>query len=135
MSTLEQRFPNKRVLITGATSGLGKALSLEFAKRGWKFAVTGLDAGEIAQTAAAIRAAGCDTLEMILDVTRCDHFEAAAQRVTDAWRGLDILVNNAGVADGGRIEDGLSLDNWHLLMNVNVWSVIYGCRTFIPVLK
>jgi short-subunit dehydrogenase len=135
MSTLEQRFPKKRVLITGATSGLGKALSVEFGKRGWKVAVTGRDADEIAQTADEVRAAGGEPLEMILDVTRCDDFEAAAQRVTETWEGLDVIVNNAGIADGGRIEDGLSLENWHLLMNVNVWSVIYGCRTFIPVLK
>lgn len=135
MSSLEHRFSKKRVLITGATSGLGMALSMEFARRGWKIAVTGLDAKEITKVAEAVRAAGGEALEMILDVTRCEDFEAAATRVTEAWQGLDVLVNNAGVADGGRIEDGLSLENWHLLMNVNVWSVIYGCRTFIPVLK
>ena len=135
MSSLEHRFPKKRVLITGATSGLGMALSMEFARRGWKIAVTGLDAKEITKVAEAVRAAGGEALEMILDVTRCEDFEAAASCVTEAWQGLDVLVNNAGVADGGRIEDGLSLENWHLLMNVNVWSVIYGCRTFIPVLK
>jgi len=135
MSSLEHRFPKKRVLITGATSGLGMALSMEFARRGWKIAVTGLDAKEIMKVAEAVREAGGEALEMILDVTRCEDFEAAASCVTEAWQGLDVLVNNAGVADGGRIEDGLSLENWHLLMNVNVWSVIYGCRTFIPVLK
>src|SRR5262249_40952425 len=56
-----------------------------------------------------------------------------------AWQGLDILVNNAGVADAGRMEGGitgeLTLENWRLLVDVNLWSVIYGCRVFIPVLK
>jgi NADP-dependent 3-hydroxy acid dehydrogenase YdfG len=135
MSSLEQRFPQKRILITGATSGLGKALALEFARRGWKIAVTGLDAAEVAQTADAVRVAGGEALEMVLEVTKCEHFEAAAKRIIDRWQGLDILVNNAGVADGGRMEGGLTLENWRLLMDVNVWSVIYGCRTFIPVLK
>jgi NAD(P)-dependent dehydrogenase (short-subunit alcohol dehydrogenase family) len=88
MSTLEQRFPNKRVLITGAASGLGKALSLELAKRGWKVAVAGLNTQEVTQTADAVHTAGGEPLEMILDVTRSDHFEAAAQRVTEAWGGL-----------------------------------------------
>ena len=135
MRSLEQSFPRKRVLITGATSGLGRALSLEFARRGWKVAVTDLDAAAIRQTAAQVQAAGGETLERVLDVTRCDDFEAAARAVTDAWGGLDVLVNNAGVADAGRMEDGLTLDNWRLLVEVNLWGVIYGCRTFIPVLK
>jgi len=135
MSSLEQRFPRKRVLITGTTSGLGRALSIEFARRGWKVAVTGIDTAGIQQTAAAVRAAGGEALEMLLDVTKPEDFAAAAQRVTAEWRGLDVLVNNAGVSDGGRLEDGLSLENWRLLMDVNMWSIIYGCRAFIPVIR
>ncbi len=135
MATLEQQFPRKRVLITGTSSGLGRALALEFAQRGWKIAVTDLDPLMIKQTAEAVRAAGGEPLEMVLDVTRVEHFEAAAKRVTEAWGGLDVLVNNAGVSDAGRMEGELTLENWRLLMDVNLWSVIYGCRTFIPVLK
>lgn len=135
MSSLEQHFPDKRVLITGTTSGLGRALAIEFGSRGWRVAVTGLDPAGVKETADAVRAAGGAPLEMILDVTRPGDFEAAAKRITDEWQGLDVLVNNAGVADGGRMEGGLTLENWRLLMDVNVWSVIYGCRTFIPVLK
>lgn len=135
MSTLEQRFPRKRVLITGTTSGLGRALSIEFAKRGWKVAVTGIDTAGLQATGAAVRAAGGEALEMMLDVTRPEDFAAAAQRVTAEWQGLDVLVNNAGVSDGGRLEDGLSLENWRLLMDVNMWSIIHGCRAFIPVLR
>jgi len=135
MSTLESRFPGKRVLITGTTSGLGRALSIEFGRRGWRVAVTGLEPAGIRATADAVRAAGGEPLELVLDVTRADHFEAAAQRVVDAWDGIDVLINNAGVSDGGRLEDGLSVDNWRLLMDVNVWSIIHGCRAFIPVLR
>jgi NAD(P)-dependent dehydrogenase (short-subunit alcohol dehydrogenase family) len=135
MSSLEQRFPNKRVLITGTTSGLGKALAIEFGTRGWKVAVTGIDPAGVKATADAVRAAGGEPLEMILDVTKPEDFDAAAKRITSTWQGLDVLVNNAGVADGGRMEGGLTLENWRLLMDVNVWSVIYGCRSFIPVLK
>jgi NAD(P)-dependent dehydrogenase (short-subunit alcohol dehydrogenase family) len=139
MRSLESNFPGKRVLITGAANGLGKALALELARRGWRIAVTDLDPAEIRKTADAVRQAGGDPLEMVLDVTRCEEFEAAAKRVTESWGGLDVLVNNAGVADAGRMEGGvegeLSLENWRLLIDVNVWGVIYGCRTFIPVLR
>jgi NAD(P)-dependent dehydrogenase (short-subunit alcohol dehydrogenase family) len=69
MSSLEKSYPKKRVLITGATSGLGKALAIDFGERGWKVAVTGLNAAEVKETADAVRAAGGEPLEMILDVT------------------------------------------------------------------
>jgi NAD(P)-dependent dehydrogenase (short-subunit alcohol dehydrogenase family) len=139
MQALELRFPQRRVLITGAASGLGKALALEFARRRWKIGVSDVDAAGVKSTADAVRAAGGEALEMVLDVTRYDQFEAAGRRVTEAWQGLDVLVNNAGVADAGRMEGGtlgeLTLENWRLLVDVNLWSVIYGCRVFIPILK
>ncbi|NMG00287.1 SDR family NAD(P)-dependent oxidoreductase [Aromatoleum toluolicum] len=135
MSSLEQRFPNKRVLITGTTSGLGRALSIEFGQRGWKVAVSGLDPAAVKQTADLVRAAGGEAMELQLDVTKPEDFAAAARCITAGWGGLDVLVNNAGVSDGGRLEDGLSLDNWRLLMDVNMWSIIHGCRAFIPVLR
>ena len=134
MSTLEQRHPQKRVLVTGATSGLGKSMALEFAARGWRVAVTGLDKAEIHQVADAVRQAGGKPLEIVLDVAHVEQWESAAAHVNEQWQGLDVLVNNAGIADGGRMED-LSLDNWRQIMDVNVWSVVYGCRTFIPLLK
>ena len=56
--SLEQSYPNKCVLITGAASGLSRALALEFAQRGWKIAVTDLDAAKISETANAVKAAG-----------------------------------------------------------------------------
>ena len=134
MGSLEHRFPKKRVLITGATGGLGRALALEFAQRGWNVAVTGRDAAKVTGTARAVSEAGGEPLEAVLDVTKHGDFVAAAALVTDAWRGLDVLINNAGIGDAGRMED-LTMDDWRLVMNVNLWSVIYGCHTFVPILK
>ena len=134
MSSLEQRFPRKRVLITGATSGLGRALALEFARKGWSVAVAGRDHGRIEDTARAVREAGGTPLELILEVTEAEHFVAAARRITEEWQGLDVLVNNAGIGAAGRIED-LTMDSWRLVIDVNLWSVVYGCHIFIPLLK
>ena len=134
MESLEQRYPKKRVLITGATSGLGLALAFEFGQRGWKVAVTGLAAEEIAACASAVRQAGGETLELVLDVTRQDHFVAAAQQVAEQWQGLDVLVNNAGIGSAGRMEVH-PMESWRMVLDVNLWSVIYGCHTFISVLR
>ena len=117
MTSLEERFPGKRVLITGATSGLGRALALEFARRGWRVAVTGRDAAKVSATAHAVRQAGGEPLEAVLEVTKRDDFVTAAERVTDAWQGLDVLINNAGIGDAGRLED-LTMDDWRLVMDV-----------------
>ena len=89
MKSLEQRFPRKRVLITGATSGLGRALALEFARRGWNVAVTGRDAAKVGDAAQAVKRAGGEPLEAVLEVTRYDDFVAAAKRVTESWEGLE----------------------------------------------
>ena len=134
MSSLEERFPRKRVLITGATSGLGRALALEFARRGWNVAVTGRDPAKVSCTADVVRRAGGETLEAVLEVTNHSDFVAAGKQVTESWQGLDVLINNAGVGDAGRMED-LTMEDWRTVIAVNLWSVIYGCHTFVPVLK
>ena len=132
--SLELRYPKKRVVITGATSGLGRALALEFARKGWRVAVTGRDAARIRATAEAAREAGGEPLEILLEVTHADHFAAAAELVREKWGGLDILINNAGIGDAGRMETS-TLESWRRVMDANLWSVIHGCHSFIPLLK
>lgn len=134
MRALEQSFPQKRVLITGATSGLGRALALEFGKRRWKVAVTGIDTAGIEATADAVRAAGGETLEMVLDVTRREDFEAAAQRVADAWQGLDVLVNNAGVSWGAPIDEFPEI-GWDKVFDTNVKGVFFLTQRLLPLLE
>jgi len=113
---------------------LGRALALEFAQRGWNVAVTGRDAAKVGDAARAVKRAGGEALEAVLEVTRYEDFAAAAKRVTESWQGLDVLINNAGIGDAGRMED-LTMDDWCRVIAVNLWSVIFGCHTFVPVLK
>ncbi|HOS99754.1 MAG TPA: SDR family NAD(P)-dependent oxidoreductase [Acidobacteriota bacterium] len=129
-----KRFPSRRVLITGAGSGLGRALALEFARRGWRVAVAEIDAGRAKETARRVRAAGGEALEIPCDVCRPEDLEAAARVVGDAWGGLDILVNNVGSVAAGRFEQ-IPLAEWDRILTVNLRSVIHGCRAFIPGFK
>lgn len=134
LKRLAQRFPNKRVFITGATSGLGEALAIEFASAGWRVAVTGRSTEKAAGAAALVADHGGEPLPIVMEVTRAGDFDTAFKQVNEAWGGLDILINNAGIAGTGLFED-VSLESWGDMLDTNLWSVIYGCRTFLPLLK
>jgi NAD(P)-dependent dehydrogenase (short-subunit alcohol dehydrogenase family) len=129
-----KRFPHKRILITGAGSGLGRALSVEFAKMGWKIAVAEINRERAKETADLVNKEGGQGIEVICDVTSHMDLENAADLVKREWGGIDILVNNAGVASGGYFEK-TPLDEWEKIFSINLKSVIYGCRVFIPMMK
>ena len=129
-----KRFPQKRIFITGAGSGFGKALALEFAKRKWKVGVSDIVEERVRQTAEEIRLKGGQPLELVCDVTRYDRLEQAAERLQQEWKGLDIVVNNAGIAVVGQVEK-VDLGDWDKIIDVNLKSVIYGCKIFITIFK
>ena len=119
----------QRVLITGAASGLGAALADAFEARGDRVLRTdrtGLDARSLALAArpAVLR----------LDITSDDDWAAALAHVEETWGGLDVLVNNAGVAGGGRL-DVATHDEWQWIFDINLFGMVRGLRTFVPMLK
>ncbi|MBW3659936.1 MAG: SDR family oxidoreductase [Actinobacteria bacterium] len=126
---------SRRVLVTGAASGLGRAIAAAAAGAGWRVLLTDLD-GDAARRAAAELAAatGVDVRPLALDVRDEQAWDAAVTTVRDAWGGLDVLVNNAGVAAGGRI-DHLPLEDWQWIVDINVLGAVRGCRAFVPLLK
>jgi NAD(P)-dependent dehydrogenase (short-subunit alcohol dehydrogenase family) len=131
---LEKKFPEKRVIITGAGSGLGRALAMEFAARKWRIAVADINKKRMKETAAMVTRAGGKALEIQCDVTKTQDFTKALTTLKKEWSGVDILVNNAGVAAAGYMEK-IPLSEWEWIMNINLRSLIYGCRTFIPLFK
>ncbi len=114
-----------RILVTGAASGLGAALSDAFAADGATVLRTDL---------AADPGSGSGTGVRRLDVTSEEDWRLTADHVRRTWGGLDVLVNNAGIAGGGRIEL-CDLDEWHRLIDVNLLGVVRGTRAFLPMLK
>ena len=111
----------RRVLVTGAASGLGAALTTAFRARGDEVLATDLTAP-----------GGADSLA--LDVRSDADWSTARAWVAEHWGGLDVLVNNAGVAGGGRI-DVCTLDEWQWLTDINLFGVVRGTRAFAPMLK
>jgi NAD(P)-dependent dehydrogenase (short-subunit alcohol dehydrogenase family) len=106
-----------KALITGAASGLGAALAAAFEARGDEVLRTDRDGGDLT-----------------LDVTSDDDWALARAHVEAAWGGVDLLVNNAGVAGGGRL-DVATLDEWQWITEVNLFGMVRGIRTFVPLFK
>ncbi|RON42114.1 SDR family NAD(P)-dependent oxidoreductase [Pseudomonas brassicacearum] len=131
---LEQKYPAKRAFVTGAASGFGLAICMHLASRGWKLLIADINAKRLEQAEAQLRQHGAETFSMVLDVTRQEALQDAANTVKQLWGGVDLVFNNAGIASAGMIDD-LPLEEWEKVINVDLWSVIYGCRAFVPLLK
>jgi len=131
---LEKRFPGKRIIITGAGSGLGRALALEFAAMKWKVAIAEINQKSMHETALLVARAGGEPLEIQCDVSSPKDLEKARSVLEKKWGGVDILVNNAGVVSAGWFER-IPPEKWDWIININLKGVIYGCRAFIPLFK
>lgn len=119
----------RRVLITGAGSGLGRALALRYAETGARVACADL----IADRADATRAmlAGSGHLAFAVDVGSDEAMERLQQEVQREWGGVEVLINNAGIASGGLMVE-TTMAEWQTLLNIDLLSVVRGCRLFLP---
>ena len=110
----------RRVLVTGAASGLGQALTTAFRIRG--------------DDVLATDRVAADDIDLALDITSEEDWASALGVVEERWGGLDVLVNNAGVAGGGRI-DLCSMEDWRWITEINLFGVVRGVQTFTPMFK
>lgn len=124
----------KSALVTGSASGLGRDIAIALGRKGFRVLVADRDMKEAAVTATMVAQAGGAGEVHRCDVTRVEEVQAMADHVFAAWGGLDLLVNNAGVAAAGVVGD-MPIEDWHWLMNVNLWGMVYGCHAFIPAMK
>lgn len=131
---LGQKFPQKRAFITGAASGLGLAIGERLAPQGWKLFIADINAQRLAQAEQKLQALGAQTQSMVMDVTEYSAQEDAARSLQETWGGVDLVFNNAGIATAGAIDE-LTREDWEKTIDIDLWSVIYGCRIFTPMLK
>lgn len=131
---LSDKFPAKRAFITGAGSGLGRALSLILAADGWTIGITDISTPNVLESKAQIESLGGKALEYTFDVSKKDAYKQAFADYISKTGGIDVLINNAGVGDGG-LFDEYSLENWEWIVGINEMAVIYGSYLAAPVMK
>ncbi|UXI68691.1 SDR family NAD(P)-dependent oxidoreductase [Tahibacter amnicola] len=123
---------NNRVLITGAGSGLGRALALRYARAGWQVGVADIRADRADAVCEEIQALGARGDAFQVDVGSDTSVEALRDDVVARWGDLDLLINNAGVSSAGDVAD-TPLDDWRWMLEINLLSVVRGCRAFLPI--
>ena len=129
----KRTFADKRVVITGAGSGLGRALSLRFAREKWRVAVADINVERADETLTQVKNAGGTGFVQHCDVANATDFEALADQVKKDWGGVDVVINNAGIAAAGTVH-ATSLADWEAVININLLGVVRGCHTFVPML-
>ncbi len=133
MSAKRFDLRDKVAVVTGAASGIGRAVARSLAARGCNLALADIDADGLAETARLIGNAVRVTRHR-LDVADRDAIAAFPADVVAAHGGVDILVNNAGVALGGTFEQATQAD-FEWLMDINFYGVVRMTRAFLPLLK
>ncbi|ATB44826.1 SDR family NAD(P)-dependent oxidoreductase [Corallococcus macrosporus] len=123
--------PRPRAVVTGAGSGLGRALCEALARRRARVLVADIHAASAEETALRVTREGGEAHVQVCDVTDPVQVEALADAAERTLGGVDLLVNNAGVVSAGPVGT-LSLAEWKRVLDINLWGVIHGCHVFVP---
>lgn len=119
----------RRVLITGAGSGLGQALAFRYAGSGARVACVDLTVARSEATRAQLPGNG--HLALAADVGSDEAMTGLKASIDRDWGGLDVLINNAGIASGGTMVE-TTMSEWQQVLNIDLLSVVRGCRMFLP---
>ena len=127
-------FENKVAAITGAGSGIGRALAAELARENCNLALSDLNEEGLRETVEAVQAFGVHVTSERVDVADREAVHAWADRVAAEHGKVNLIFNNAGVALASTVE-GMSYGDFEWLMGVNFWGVVHGTKAFLPHLK
>lgn len=120
--------------VTGAGSGIGRALATELAGRGCHLALSDIDKAGLEETAELVGRPAVRITAQAFDVADRLAMEQWSQQVVDDHGSVNLIVNNAGVALGSTV-DAMSYEDFDWLMGVNFWGVVHGTKAFLPHLK
>ncbi|MFJ1787333.1 SDR family NAD(P)-dependent oxidoreductase [Streptomyces anulatus] len=128
---MSARFTGKAVLVTGAGSGIGRAVALAFAAEGASVVAAGRTAASLDETVALIEQEGGSAVAVTADVARSEDVRALVRRTVEHFGSLDVAVNNAGVFRGGAPVADLPEEDWRTLLDINVTGVLLALQAEI----
>lgn len=129
-----QTFHNHVCVITGAASGIGRALATHLAQSGCHLALVDVQADPLYEVAVQLRNPQQRVTAHVIDVANGSQMHFLAEDVRQQHGRVDILINNAGVSLAGPFES-YSLTDLEWIVNTNLWGAIYGCRCFLPFMR
>ena len=122
-------------MVTGATSGFGRATALVFARNGYNVIITGRRKERLIELEKELLAAGkIKVLPLNFDVRKPDEVKAAVNKLPEEWKAIDILVNNAGLAVGMDHIDKGNIDDWERMIDTNIKGLLYVTRAVAPLM-
>ena len=126
-------FKDKVAVITGAASGIGRALADRCVQEGMKAVLADVEAEPLATAEASLKASGATVLAVQTDVSQVRDVEALAQKTMEAFGAVHVLCNNAGVGTEAAVWES-TLAEWEWIVGVNLWGVVHGVRVFVPLM-
>jgi len=124
-------FQGKVAVVTGAASGIGRALAEKSVQEGMKVVLADVEESALKQAEEDLQASGARVLAVRTDVSQSGEVEALAKITYDTYGAVHLLFNNAGVAGGTTVWES-SLADWQWVLGVNLWGVIHGVHFFVP---
>ncbi|KKN49600.1 hypothetical protein LCGC14_0641080, partial [marine sediment metagenome] len=126
-----KELKNKNCLITGAASGIGRSFALALAKEGMNLYITDINVEGLEKVKNEVEELGAKVYSDRCDVSKFEDFEVVAKGFYSKLGDVDLLINNAGIAIAGGLKN-LEIEDWKKVLDVNLWSIIYSQKIFIP---
>lgn len=128
-----KEFKDKVAVITGAASGIGRAIAERCVQEDMKVVLADIEEKALTKAEEEMKEMGASVLAVLTDVSEAGDVELLAQRTLDVFGSVHLLFNNAGVSAVTSIWES-TLADWEWVMGVNLWGVIHGVRTFVPIM-
>ncbi len=128
-----REFAEKVAVITGAASGIGRAIAERCARTGMKVVIADIDEAGLANAVAELKSQAQGVIGVRTDVSKRNEVERLASQALAAFGQVDLLFNNAGVAAGGAAWEA-TWNDWEWVIGVNLWGVIHGVKVFAPIM-